>query len=82
MLEGGCTDFVAGLTERYRGFGGEINYRATVKEIIVEHDRAVGVRLTDGTEHRADVVVSAGDGHSTIFKLLGGRYVDRKITER
>jgi phytoene desaturase len=82
LLEGGCTDFVAGLAERYRGLGGEINYHATVKEIIVEHDRAVGVRLTDGAEHRADVVVSAGDGHSTIFKLLGGRYVDRKITER
>ena len=71
LLEGGCTDFVASLAERYKGLGGEINYNATVKEIIVENDRAVGVRLADGTEHRADVVVSAGDGHSTILQVAG-----------
>jgi len=43
---------------------------------------AVGVRLADGHEQRADVVVSAADGYSTIFKLLGGRYVDEKTKER
>ena len=47
-----------------------------MKEILVENDRATGVRLADGTEHHADVVVSAGDGRSTIFNLLAGRYVD------
>ena len=51
-------------------------------EIIVENDRAVGVRLENGTEHRADAVVSAGDGYSTIFKLLGGRYLSPQIKER
>jgi phytoene dehydrogenase-like protein len=44
--------------------------------------RAVGVRLADGSEHRADVVVSAADGYSTIFKMLGGRYLNKKIQER
>ena len=82
LLEGSCTDFVASLAERYQGLGGEATYNATVKEILVENDRAVGVRLADGSEHRADIVVSAGDGHSTIFKLLGGRYVDRQIQQR
>ena len=82
LLEGSCADFVGSLAERYQGLGGEVAYNATVKEIIVEQNRAVGVRLVDGSEHRADVVVSAGDGRSTIFDLLGGRYVDRKITER
>ncbi len=42
----------------------------------------MGVRLADGSEQRADVVVSAADGYSTIFKLLGGRYVDEKTKER
>ena len=59
-----------------------LTYRATVEEILVEDDRAVGVRLADGSEHRADAVVSAADGHSTIFKMLGGRYVDAKIEKR
>jgi phytoene dehydrogenase-like protein len=59
-----------------------LTYKATVNEILVENDRAVGVRLVNGTEHRADVVVSAADGYSTIFDMLGGRYIDKKIEER
>lgn len=82
LLAESCTDFVGSMVERYKSLGGQMTYSATVKEIVVENDRAVGVRLADGTELRADVVVSAGDGHSTIYNLLGGRYLDRKITER
>lgn len=82
LLEGGCQGFVQPLEERYKALGGQVTYKATVEEILVESDRAVGVRLADGSEHRADVVVSAADGYSTIFKMLGGRYVDSKINER
>jgi phytoene desaturase len=82
FLEGGCLDFVRPIAKRYRDLGGGVTYKATVEEILVEDDRAVGVRLADGSEHRADVVVSAADGYSTIFKMLGGRYVDKKIEER
>jgi len=42
----------------------------------------VGVRLADGSQHHADVVVSAADGYSTIFKMLDGRYVDKKTKDR
>jgi phytoene dehydrogenase-like protein len=45
----------------------------------VENDRAVGVRLADGTEHRADTVISAADGRATTFDMLGGAYVNDKI---
>jgi phytoene dehydrogenase-like protein len=53
-----------------------------VEEILVEEDRAVGVRLRDGREHRANAVVSAADGRSTIFQMLGGRYLNAKIRSR
>jgi phytoene dehydrogenase-like protein len=82
LIEDGCRDFVRAIEERYRALGGEITYRATVEEILVEDDSAIGVRLADGSEHRADAVASAADGHSTIFKMLGGRYVDAKIEKR
>ncbi len=82
LLEGSCTDFVASMVERYASLGGQVKYNSTVNEIVVENNRAVGVRLVDGSEHRADVVVGAGDSRSTIFKLLGGRYVDKPIRER
>lgn len=82
LLSRSCHDFVASLLERYAGLGGEIRYNATVTEILVENDRAVGVRLENGTTLYADVVVSAGDGTNTIFKLLGGKYVGATIQKR
>jgi len=82
LLEGGCLDFVLPIEKRYKELGGQVTYKATVEEVIVEKDRAMGVRLADGSEHRADVVVSAADGYSTIFKMLGGRYVNEKINKR
>ena len=54
----------------------------TPEKILVENDRADGVRLTDGSEHHADIVVSTADGYSTIFKMLDGRYVDGEIEKR
>lgn len=82
LLRGGSRAFVDGIERRYRGLGGEINFRSTVEEILVDHGRAVGVRLADGTVHRADAVISAADGRSTIFKLLRGRFLDRRTAER
>ncbi|MBM4452396.1 MAG: NAD(P)/FAD-dependent oxidoreductase [Chloroflexi bacterium] len=82
LLPTGCRGFVMPIEERYKALGGTMTYEATVKEIIVEDDRAVGVSLIDGSTHRADVVISAADGHSTIFKMLGGRYVTKKTRER
>jgi phytoene desaturase len=82
LLEGGSLSFVRPIEKRYKDLGGQVTYKATVEEILVENDRAVGVRLVDGSQHRADVVVSAADGYSTIFKMLGGRYVDEKIENR
>jgi len=63
------------VERRYLELGGEVSYGARVDEILVEGGRAVGVRLEGGFEERADVVVSAADGHATIYGMLGGRYV-------
>jgi len=81
-VEGGALNFSLRIAKRYRDLGGKVKYGATVEEILVENDRAVGVRLADGSEHRADIVVSCADGYSTIFKMLGGRYVDQKIKDQ
>lgn len=82
LIEGGSHDFVRAIEKRYNTLGGQITYRTTVDKILVENDRAVGVRLADGSEHHADAVVSAADGRSTIFQMLGGRYVNSKIRSR
>ena len=82
LFRKGCHEFVRPLVENYESLGGKIQYRSKVEKIVVEDDIAVGVILEDGSEHRADVVVSAADGRSTIFDLLDGKYVDDKIQKR
>jgi len=76
---GGSLPFARAIEKRFLDLGGEIQYSAKVSKVLVENDRAVGIRLEDGSEHRADVVISAADGHATIFELLEGRYVDETI---
>ncbi len=76
---GGSLAFARAIERRYIRLGGEIHYGARVERILVEHDRAVGVRLHNGVEHRAERVISAADGHATIFEMLEGKYLDDEI---
>jgi len=76
---GGSLAFAQAIERRYRHLGGEVHYKSRVEKILVENDCAVGVRLTDGTEHRADIVISAADGHATLFDMLEGRYINERI---
>ncbi len=82
LLEDGSINFVLPIEKRYKDLGGQVTYKATVDEILIENNHAVGIRLADGSEHRADVIVSAADGYSTIFKMLHGLYVNDEIVER
>ncbi|WP_319414767.1 NAD(P)/FAD-dependent oxidoreductase [Marispirochaeta aestuarii] len=81
-LIGGALPLVESIEKRYKDLGGEVHYQARVEKILVENDTAKGIRLTDGTEHRADWIISAADGRTTIFDMLDGRYVDKKIIDR
>jgi phytoene dehydrogenase-like protein len=76
---GGSLELARVVEKRYKDLGGEIKFKSKVEKILVENNRAVGVRLADGSEHRADVVVSAADGRTTIFDMLEGKYTNRKI---
>jgi len=71
----GSGGFARALEKRYLDLGGGVAYGSTVQEIMVEKDRAVGVRLENGEEYRADHMVSAADGYSTLYDLLGGKYL-------
>jgi phytoene dehydrogenase-like protein len=76
---GGSIAVAQTVARRYRRLGGKIRFKARVEKILVERDRAVGVRLDDGSEHRADAVISAADGRTTIFEMLEGRYTSPEL---
>jgi phytoene dehydrogenase-like protein len=78
-LVGGGLALSDAIERRYLSLGGELHCKSRVDKILVDNDRAVGVRLADGAEHRGDIVISAADGHTTIFDMLDGRYIDEKI---
>ncbi len=76
---GGSAALIGRMARRLAALGGELVCTSPVEEVLVERDRAVGVRLASGEIHRADRVVSAADGYSTIYRLLGGRYTSPAI---
>jgi phytoene dehydrogenase-like protein len=78
----GSAGFAKALEKRFTNLGGQITYQTTVKEVLVENDRAIGIRLANPDKHHADRVISAADGYATIFELLDGRYTNKGIRER
>ena len=76
---GGSMALARAMERQFSALGGDIRYHTRVQSVLVEADRAVGVRLSDGTEQRADIIVSNANGHATIFDMLGGRYTSAAI---
>ena len=79
---GGSQAVIRLIVENLLRLKGRLHLASEVQSILVERDAAVGVRLAGGRTELADWVVSAADGHTTIFKLLGGKYTDATITGR
>jgi len=79
FVAGGSWDFAMAIADRYSRLGGNIRYKSKVASVVVENNRAVGVRCDDGTVVPAWTVVSCADGNTTIFKMLDGQFVDKQI---
>jgi len=79
FVAGGSWDFAMAVADRYQRLGGVFRYNAKVTRIHVEGGRACGVECEDGTYTPAPTVISCADGHATIFEMLEGRFVDKKI---
>lgn len=80
----GSLEFARLLAERYHELGGQVHHSARVARILVEplsaeRHHAIGVCLADGSVHHADRIISAADGRTTLFDLLGQEYVDPEI---
>ncbi|MDD1769527.1 MAG: NAD(P)/FAD-dependent oxidoreductase [Methanomassiliicoccales archaeon] len=76
---GGSMALSRNIERRFVELGGKASYGSGVEKVLTKDDKAVGVRLIDGTEHFADIVVSAADGHNTIYGMLDGKYTNETI---
>ncbi len=76
---GGSQAIIRAIRDTLLGLGGRIWLGSRVARVMVEQARATGVELADGQQMAADWVLSAADGHATIYDLLGGRYTNGEI---
>ncbi len=67
--------FASGVTKN----GGGLALNTMVTKILVEKGKVVGVQLEDGTEIRANHVVSNADSRLTFLKLVGQEHLDAKF---
>jgi phytoene dehydrogenase-like protein len=76
---GGSHQVILKIAERFTQVGGNIQFNKPVSQLLIEDNHVVGIKLKDGSEQKADLVIWAGDGHTLIFDMLGGKYLDDKI---
>jgi phytoene dehydrogenase-like protein len=69
------------LSQKYIDSGGTLYNQTKVRKIIVEKNKTVGLILQDGSMVKGDIIISAMDIHSTLFKLLDGKYIDENTRQ-
>jgi len=82
MPEGGPAALVKALTDCVTAAGGEIRTGAQVDRILVDADRASGVRLQSGEEISAPLVLSNASPKTTLMTLLGVEHLDGEFVRR
>lgn len=68
--EGGSGMLAASLESYFVGHSGSLFVNTAVESIIIEKERVVGVRVSDGREFRARRVISAADPGRTFLEWL------------
>ncbi|MEA2504905.1 MAG: hypothetical protein QOG36_1948 [Actinomycetota bacterium] len=81
-VAGGMGSVTRTLAMAATGAGAAIRTGCEVASVLVERDRAVGVRLEDGEELRADVVLSNADPRRTFLGLLPAGTLPSLFEER
>jgi phytoene dehydrogenase-like protein len=77
LARGGMGAITQAMAAAARGFGAEIRVDAPVERVLIEHGRAVGVRLAGGEEARARVVLSNAEPRRTFLDLVGAENLDQ-----
>ncbi len=79
QVAGGMGQLSSALANAAREFGAEVQTNTEVSKVILNNDdgyRANGVRLADGQEISANIVLSNVDPQITFFRLVGPQNID------
>jgi len=76
LAKGGMGAITQAMAAAARSFGADIRTDAPVARLLIEQDRAVGVRMESGEEIRARTVLSNADPKRTFLGLVGEARLD------
>jgi phytoene dehydrogenase-like protein len=79
--EGGSLEFARTIEKRFLNLGGKIFYGKKVEKILVNEGKACGIKLAKGEDLFGDYIISCADMHTTIYKMLGGKYIEPQHEE-
>lgn len=79
---GGTGAIVAAFGQLLGELGVKVHLNAEVKEILVEGRKATGVRMADGTVHKADIVVCNADVGWSYLNLIPAQYRKKNTDKR
>ncbi len=68
--EGGSSQIAKTIDPVIERAGGTILINAEVKEVMIENQQAVGVKMMDGKEFKGTTIISSVGLHTTLAKLL------------
>jgi phytoene dehydrogenase-like protein len=80
--KGGCIAIPKAYLSVLQKHGGEVRLNAAVQNVIVEAGAAVGVRLKDGAESRAPVIISNADIKATVTDWVGPQHFSKDYVEK
>ncbi len=76
---GGGHAIADALVKQIESKGGRVVLGKRVERILIENSRAIGVRLGDGTEVRADIVISNADPGVTWGQLIESKHQSTQL---
>jgi phytoene dehydrogenase-like protein len=79
LPNGGMGSVTHAIASAAQAAGAEIRLSSPVASVLLEGDRAVGVRLESGEQVAADAVVSNADPKTTLLSLLGARHLETEF---
>jgi phytoene dehydrogenase-like protein len=72
-VEGGVGRIADALVTALKARGGEVRLSAEVQSVLVDDQRACGVKLASGEEITAPMIISSADPRRTLLGLVGAR---------
>jgi prolycopene isomerase len=82
LVTGGIKNLSGPIADTLRELGGKIVTKTAVRRILTEHERAVGVELSDGSVKRANLVLVSGGARECFFDMVGKDRLPAEFTAR